>query len=162
LSIRNFIFIVLLILSYILFASYIQFQGILIVQLVLLVIAISPIGEVILRFIYGARAIRTNKDKEKLLPLFNEVYDTIKENKKFMRKSVKLYLDKSIYINAYAMGRNTISITKGAIDSLTDNQIKGLIAHEFRTYYERRYNNSFGTNCRKCIFLYCNVYNQNL
>lgn len=120
---------------------------IIIFQLLLIIVAISPIGEFVLRFIYGAKAIKTNKDKEHLMPLFNEVYDTIKEKSNYRNKNIKLYIDKSMTINAYSMGTRTIVITKGAMESLTDNQIKGMFAHEFRTYSTRRHIVAFNTNC---------------
>lgn len=88
-------------------------------------------GEWVLRLIYGIKLVKTNKDKERLLPLFEEVYNTIKEKENYKNNHIKLYIDKSMTVNAYAIGTGTISITRGVIDTLTDNQIKGLLAHEF-------------------------------
>jgi len=152
-SINNIIFITLIFIAYIFLNCLLGFQNsdlltIIIFQLVLIGIAISPIGEFILRFIYGAKPIKTNKDKERLLPLFNEVYDTIKEKSNYRNKHIKLYIDKSMTINAYAMGTRTIAITKGAIESLTDNQIKGMLAHEFRAYSTWRHVVAFNSYCR--------------
>lgn len=104
------------------------------IELILIVIAISPIGEVILRFIYGVKSVKTNKDKEYLLPLFNEVYETVRRNENYNNTKIKLYIDKSMTVNAYAMGTRTIAITRGSIETLTSDQIKGLFAHELRTY----------------------------
>lgn len=146
--------------GYILLGYSIHFEVLLIIQLILLVIAISPIGEGILRFIYGLRETKTNKDKEHLFPLFMEVYDTIKENENYTNSKIKIYIDNSMTVNAYAIGRRTIAITKGAMQSLTDNQIKGLFAHEFRSYYAWRHFNPFSINCWKCFHVICIFYNK--
>ena len=152
-SINNIIFITLIIIAYILLNCLLCYNSsdlltIIIFQLVIIGIAISPIGEFILRFIYGAKSIKTNKDKERLLPLFNEVYDTIKEKSHYSNNNIKLYIDNSMNINAYAMGRRTIVITKGAMESLPDNQIKGVLAHEFRAYSTWRHVVAFNSYCR--------------
>lgn len=159
-SINNIIFILLMIIAYIFLDCLIGLQSssfimIVIAQLILIVIAISPIGEFVLRIMYGAKTIKTNKDKERLLPLFNEVYETIKAKSNYHNTSIKLYIDKSMTINAYAMGTRTIAITKGAIESLTDEQIKGLFAHEFRSYSTRRHSIAFNTNCWKHFYVSC-------
>lgn len=160
--INNIVFSLLLIIGYILLAFLIELPALLIIQLILIVIAISPIGEGIQRFIYGARPIKTNKDKEKLFPLFMEVYDTIREKKTYTNRHIKLHIDRSMNMNAYAIGRNTIAITKGAMMGLTDNQIKGLLAHEFRSFNTWRLFALCSVNCRKCILLTCNVYHKNI
>ena len=38
-------------------------------------LALSPIGEVIVRLMEGAKPIQTQEDKDYLLPIFEEVYD---------------------------------------------------------------------------------------
>lgn len=108
---NNIIFIILIILTYILFSCVIGYKGIelikmTITQLVLIAVAISPIGELVLRLIYGVRIIKTNKDKERLLPLFEEVYESIKNKENYKNNHIKLYIDKSMNVNAYAC-RNT-------------------------------------------------------
>lgn len=37
----------------------------------------------------------------------------------------------SIEINAFIIGRNTLVITRGAIETFNDEELKGIIAHEF-------------------------------
>ncbi len=165
-SINNIIFILLMIIAYIFLDCLIGFQSsdlltVILFQLVIIGIAISPIGEFVLRFIYGAKAIKTNKDKERILPLFNDVYDTIKEKSNFRNNKIKLYIDNSMSVNAYAMGTRTIVITKGAMESLPDNQIKGILAHEFRSYITWRHFNSLNTNCWKHFYVYCIFNNEN-
>ena len=93
-----------------------------IIEVALLIVALSPIGEAFLRLVYGVKSVQRRKDKEYLLPIFEEVTGN--------NTKIKLYIDKSMMINAYAIGRNTIVVTKGSIEILRENQIKGLIAHE--------------------------------
>ena len=138
---NNFIFIILIIITYILLnfllvgdMGFMQFT---ILQLIVIIVAISPIGEAILRIIYGAIKVKTKDDKEYLLPLFEEVYDSIRKQENYNNTKIKLYIDRSMTINAYAMGTRTIAITRGAIETLSEEQIKGMFAHEFRTYIAR-------------------------
>ena len=34
-------------------------------------------------------------------------------------------------VNAFALGRNTIVVTRGIMSALSDEEIKGVLAHEF-------------------------------
>ena len=101
------------------------------IQTVIILVAVSPIGEAVNRFIHGGRKIITAEQKEYLDPLFRDVYDSFIENKKRTSKRIKLYIDRSMTINAYAIGSNTIVVTRGAVQMLTPEQLKGVIAHEF-------------------------------
>ena len=42
-----------------------------------------------------------------------------------------MYIKDEATINAYAYGSNTIVITRGALESFDEEQLKGLLAHEF-------------------------------
>ena len=64
-------------------------------------------------------------------PLFNEVYQSVLETYPNFNKHVKLYIDDSVSINALAIGKNMIAVTQGAIDTLSEDELKGVIAHEF-------------------------------
>jgi len=74
-----------------------------------LCIALSPIGEAILRFTENIRPLYTKRETEYLLPLFNEVYD----NAKIHNPSLKLEMCviDHMNINACAIGRHTIAVT---------------------------------------------------
>ena len=39
--------------------------------------------------------------------------------------------DSAMYVNAFAIGRKTVSVTKGAIETFSVDELKGVIAHEF-------------------------------
>lgn len=78
----------------------------------------------ILRVIYGMKEIKTNEDKEYLQPLFEEVYESVRANENYNNDKIKLYIDKSMSPNAYVLGSRTIAVTRGAVETFSDNQIK--------------------------------------
>lgn len=94
-------------------------------------VALSPIGEFILRIVEGARKLRTNEEKEYLLPLFEEVYENAKQENPKISDNVNIYVTDDMFVNAFAMGRKTIAVTRGAIETFTPEELKGVIAHEF-------------------------------
>jgi len=94
-------------------------------------IALSPIGEAILRATENCREPSTEEEKNYLLPIFEEVYqDAITVNPN-LNKEIKIYIKDAMYINAFAMGRKTIAVTKGGLTTWTRDELKGIIAHEF-------------------------------
>ena len=93
-------------------------------------IALSPIGEEILRVIDNCREVATKEEKNYLLPLFEEVYEYAKEIDPMLSSEIKLFLMDGMHIDTFAVGRKTIAITRGAVATLTKDEIKGLLAHE--------------------------------
>lgn len=96
-----------------------------------ILIALSPVGEALLRFIEKVRPVYTKEEKEYLLPLFEEVYENAKEKDTKLSNNIKLYIIDNMYVNAFAIGRNTIAVTKGAIETFSQDELKGIMAHEF-------------------------------
>ena len=94
-------------------------------------IALSPIGEWLLRFFESARPLRTNQEIEYLQPLFDEVYQNALEENPKLSNNIKLYIIDAMFVNAFAMGRKTIAVTKGAIETFNQEELKGVLAHEF-------------------------------
>lgn len=94
-------------------------------------VALSPIGEVILRILNGAREPSTSKEKEYLEDVFQEVYEKAREENKNLSKNIKIYITDEMYPNAFACGRNTIAVTRVAINVFTEDELKGILAHEF-------------------------------
>lgn len=132
----NYIFFVLfflhLIICFLLFRDNLKvFLWVVLVELIGIILALSPLGEILVRLFCGARKIMTNQEAEFLYPLFYSVYqDAIKTNPSISR-NIKLYIDETPEINGFAVGSNTIAITRGAIETLDEQEIRGLIAHEF-------------------------------
>jgi heat shock protein HtpX len=93
-------------------------------------IALSPLGEAILRFIEGARRPATKQEKDYLLSLYDEVYESAKEVNKNLSPNIKLFVSDKMFINAFAVGKKTICLTRGAIESFSTEELKGVMAHE--------------------------------
>ncbi len=95
-------------------------------------------GEPILKYIYGVRPIETKEEKEYLLPLFEAVKEDVM--KKYPdTPNVDLYIIDKLSANACAIGKHTIAVTKGAINIFSEEELQGIILHEFAHIY---YNNT--------------------
>jgi len=77
------------------------------------------------------KPLKTDKEKELLLLLYSSVYETVREQHPQLLDDIKIYIENSNDINAFALGRRTISITTGALRSLNEDEIKGVLCHEF-------------------------------
>lgn len=133
---KNFIYVVWVILYFslawsILGADWDSFVLVFFLYGISILIALSPIGEVLLRFIEKVRPISTREEKEYLIPLFEEVYENAKEKDIKLNNNIKLYIIDNMYVNAFAIGRKTIAVTVGAIQTFSQDELKGVIAHEF-------------------------------
>ena len=95
-----------------------------------ILVALSPLGESLLRLIEGARRLKTSEEINYLQPIFNEVYQSAKENNPKLSGNIELFLTDKMYVNAFACGKNTVALTKGAINTFSADELKGVIAHE--------------------------------
>ena len=93
-------------------------------------IALCPIGEVLLRATEGCRNPATEREKNYLLPIFEEVYQSAKETNPSLNNNIKIYIMDVMYVNAFAIGRKTVAVTNGALETFTENELKGILAHE--------------------------------
>ena len=93
-------------------------------------IALSPIGERILRFAEGVKRPATRKDKEYLIPLFRDVYREAKTQDRKISRDIQIYIIDKNTVNAFAFGRNTVCVTKGAVELFDEDELKAVIAHE--------------------------------
>lgn len=113
--------------------SAIGWQGSLIgfgIYLLSIVIALSPIGEWILRFQNGCEKITDQAILDRMMPLFNEVHARAKQKNPELDREINLYIVDDASPNAFACGRKTVAITKGLL-AMSDDEIKGILAHEF-------------------------------
>jgi len=94
-------------------------------------IALSPIGEVILRITENCRKPKTEQEQNYLIPMFEQVYEDAKEVYPELNDGINIYIMDAMYINAFAIGRKTIAVTKGALETFTADELKGILAHEF-------------------------------
>ena len=93
-------------------------------------VALSPIGEYILRLFKNCRLPATSEEKNYLLPLFEEVFENAKEIDPKLNNDIALYIMDDMHVNTMAVGRKTIAITRGAIATFSADELKGILAHE--------------------------------
>ena len=93
-------------------------------------IALSSLGEWFFRLINGCKKIIDPRILNRLIPLFNEVYARAKIKDPILSPNIRLYMINDHYPNAFALGRNTVCVTRGLL-YLDDEEIKGIFAHEF-------------------------------
>lgn len=94
-----------------------------------LTVALSPLGEQILRLINGARKLYTKREKEYLIPLFEDIYEDVKEQYTNL-PHIEICIIDSLTVNACAMGRHTVAVTRGAMETFTEDELKGVLLHE--------------------------------
>lgn len=94
-------------------------------------IALSSFGEWLLRAFENVRGLETAEEREYLEPIFEEVYANAKEENPKLNDDIQLHIIDAMYVNAFAIGRKTIAVTTGAVETFTEEELKGVIAHEF-------------------------------
>lgn len=95
-----------------------------------LVIALSPVGEAILRWQNKCKKIKNAEILSRIQPLFDVVYAQAKAKDPTISDKVSLFISFDDSPNAFATGRRTVCITEGLL-ALSDEDIKGVLAHEF-------------------------------
>lgn len=106
-----------------------SFLIVFIVYAVSLIIGFSPLGEKLLRLLNRVRPLETKRETEYLQPLFEEVYERAKEKYKKLRK-IEICVIDNMTVNAMALGRRTVAVTKGAMQTFTEDELKAVIGHE--------------------------------
>lgn len=125
-------FVVYFIVAWLMFGAGLEsFLFVLGAYAVSLTIALSPVGEYILRLSQGARLVGTRQEREYLMPLFEDVYQAAMVKQPRLSRKIKLYMEDAMHVNAYAVGRNTVVVTKGAMEAFSEDELKGVLAHEF-------------------------------
>lgn len=95
-----------------------------------LYIALSPIGEAILRYQNGCKKIQRAEQLNFIEPIFREVYAKAKRLDPSISDDVQLYMSDDKEPNAFATGRKTVCVTEGMLH-MPVNQIKATLGHEF-------------------------------
>jgi len=126
----NWIYIVWFLFYFILF-SVLTFGLAIPFYLVLVPFAFSRHAESLWRRVSGVRPLRLRMEKERLLPLFREVYEGAVDSAPYLSKKIRLYIKEDMSINAFAFGESTLVLTRGSVQLLSDECLKGLMAHEF-------------------------------
>lgn len=95
-----------------------------------IVIALSPIGEWLLRRKHGCEKITDTETLNRIQPIFNEVHTAARKTDPNIAEDVSLYICDDEIPSAFATGRKTICINSGLLNC-SDEEIKGVLAHEF-------------------------------
>lgn len=93
-------------------------------------VSLTPPAEFIFRKIAGARPVLTRKEKDFLDPIFAEVYEKARQADGNLPSDVKLYIVDDPRPNASAIGRRTVTVTKGLMENMEPNEIKAVLSHE--------------------------------
>lgn len=97
----------------------------------LVIIGISQFGHAILRLFLGARA-SIGRERSKIEPILGEVLENINNQygTTFKVDNLKLLVKDVKEPNAQAFGRDTIVVTDGLIRMASDDELRGVLAHE--------------------------------
>ncbi|MDR1409636.1 MAG: M48 family metalloprotease [Oscillospiraceae bacterium] len=99
------------------------------IYIISLGVAFSPLGESLLRLFNRVRRLETAREKQYLRPLFQEVYAKAKAKNPELGK-IELHIIDSMSVNACAMGQHTIAVTKGAMKTFSEEELKAILSHE--------------------------------
>lgn len=102
----------------------------LVIYFIGIILNLSRFGEWRFRRACRVKKIERREHKERLLPLYREVYERVVDKNTSISKNIQLFINDEECPNAFAIGQNTICVTKGLL-TLSDEQIKGILAHEF-------------------------------
>ncbi len=100
------------------------------IYILLIILCLTNLPEYILRAIYDVRHIATDTEKERLLDIFESVKERGTAYSKMIDYELKLYIVDSVNVNAFAIGRHTIAVTRGLMETMNDEQIEAVISHE--------------------------------
>jgi len=101
-----------------------------ILYIISLTIALSPIGEWILRFQMGCKEITRKDHINRIEPLYREAFNKAKKLVPSIPDDIHLYITDGKDPNAFATGRKTICLTEGLLGQ-SDVRIKAVLGHEF-------------------------------
>ena len=93
-------------------------------------LALTPVAESLMRVMEGFRHSMTEREASRITDIFNETYESAKEVNPALFKSIRIYIKDSMDINACAMGKKTLGVTRGALEFFNDEELHGILAHE--------------------------------
>jgi len=121
-------------------------------------IMVSKGGDKILGFIAPARKM-SQREQERVKHILARVQEQANAKEGWEIKNIRLYTMDSPLLNAFAMGRDILGLTSGALEHLDDDELAGLIAHEIGHFYYRdseRQAVNFGLLCFAEAMLWVN------
>lgn len=112
------------------FYTIVTYVVTILLYLLLLNIALSNILEKICLRMEDVRRIAMCEEKERLLPLFDNVYTKVKAKNKHISNKIKLYIVDTATVTAFSYTRSVV-LSRGMIDTMNDDELKSIISHEF-------------------------------
>lgn len=106
----------------------------LVAYIISLALALSPVGEWLLRLQCQCHPIEklSPEWQNSILPIFQEVYQQARREDSSIAPDIKLYYTENEDENAFALGRKTIAVTTGGLQNpMFREQLKGILGHEF-------------------------------
>jgi len=75
------------------------------------------------------RKLEMRRERETLQPIFQEVYEKAKQRTPELG-AIELCIVEKMEVNACAIGKHTVALTRGAIETFGEDELKALLAHE--------------------------------
>lgn len=121
-------------------------------------VMVSKGGDKILGFIAPARKM-SQREQERVKHILARVQEQASAKEGWKIKDIRLYTMDSPLLNAFAMGRDILGLTSGALEHLSDDELAGLIAHELGHFHYKdseRQAVNFGLLCFAEAMLWVN------
>jgi len=99
------------------------------VYMIAMVITFSAAGEWLMRTFNHVRPLDTAKEKNHLRPLFREVYQKAKAANPELG-SIELFIVDTMKVTTFALGNHTIAVSKGAMYTFSEEEMRAVFAHE--------------------------------
>ena len=102
----------------------------LVAYIISLALALSPVGEWLLRLQCQCHPIEklSPELQNDILPIFQEVYQQARREDSSIAPDIKLYFTENEDENAFALGRKTIAVTTGGLQNpMFREQLKGIL-----------------------------------
>ena len=115
----------------------------------LLFIFDSPLGQWVLRLLSGARRLIAS-EAEKLNPAIEQVQESIQETHGFIPLRLHVMVIDDPIPNAFAIGKNTLVVSRALVETARPDELRGVIAHELghlQAGDSRRLGMALGVSC---------------
>ena len=99
------------------------------VYMIAMMITFSQAGEWLMRTFSHVRPLDTAREKNLLRPLFREVYQKAKAANPELGR-IDLYIVDNMKVDTFALGNHTIAVSKGAMHTFSEEEMRAVFAHE--------------------------------
>jgi heat shock protein HtpX len=99
------------------------------VYVIAMIITFSRAGEWLMRTFNHVRPLETAQEMNRLRPLFREVYQKAKAQNPELGQ-IELFIVDTMKVNTIALGSHTIAVSKGAMHTFSEEEMRAVLAHE--------------------------------